>query len=66
MTAPPCSVISTASLTRSSSRYKKRNTVERAIDRLKWHRAVATRWYKRGYVFLGTVTAAVLVTWLRT
>ncbi|MGW9597521.1 IS5 family transposase [Streptomyces chartreusis] len=31
-------------------RYKKRNTVERAINRLKQHRAVVTRYAKRGYV----------------
>ncbi|WP_055563573.1 IS5/IS1182 family transposase [Streptomyces atriruber] len=43
-------------------RYKKRNTVERAINKLKHARAVATRCDKRGYVFLGTATAAALGT----
>jgi transposase len=38
-------------------RYKKRNTVERAINRLNHARAVATRYDKRGYVFLGTATS---------
>jgi transposase len=47
-------------------RYRKRNTVERAINMLKQARAVATRYDKRGYVFLGTATAAALVIWLRT
>ncbi|GAA2767595.1 IS5 family transposase [Streptomyces paradoxus] len=47
-------------------RYKKRNTVERAINRLKQSRAIATRYDKRGYVFLGIVTAAAVVIWLRT
>ncbi|MFJ5064667.1 transposase [Streptomyces nigra] len=46
-------------------RYKKRNTVERAINHMKQFRAVATRYDKRGYVFLGTATAAALVIWLR-
>jgi transposase len=46
-------------------RYKARNTVERAINKLKQFRAVATRYDKRQYVFQGSVTAAALVIWLR-
>ncbi|MDQ0701059.1 transposase [Streptomyces sp. W4I9-2] len=49
----------------NEDRYKKRNPVERAINKLKHARAVATRYDKRGYVFLGTATAAALVIWLR-
>ncbi len=42
----------------AEDRCKKRDTVERAVNRLKQSRAVATRYDKRGYVFLGTATAA--------
>ncbi|MFJ9811919.1 transposase [Streptomyces sp. NPDC101158] len=46
-------------------RYRKRNTVERAVNRLKQCRAVATRYDKRAYVYLGTTAAAALTVWLR-
>lgn len=49
----------------NEERYKKRNTVERAINKLKHARAVATRYDKRRYIYLGTATAAVLAIWLR-
>lgn len=38
--------------------YTKRTIVGRALNKLKHARAVATRYDKRGYVHLGTVTAA--------
>ncbi|MFE2595632.1 hypothetical protein ACFXCZ_03865 [Streptomyces sp. NPDC059396] len=51
---------------RYKKRYKKCDTVERAVNRLKHARAVATRQDKRGNVILGTLTAATLVSRLRT
>lgn len=48
-----------------AERCKKRNTVERAISKLKQFRAVATRYDKRCYIYLGTTTAAAPVIWLR-
>ncbi len=41
-------------------RYRKRNTVGRAINKPKNSRSVATRCEERGYVFPGTGTAAAL------
>ncbi|MFT2017597.1 IS5 family transposase [Streptomyces sp. 796.1] len=40
--------------------YKRRNEVERTINRLKNSRAIATRYDKRAYVFHGTLTVAAI------
>jgi transposase len=45
--------------------YKERNTVERAFCRLRQHRAVATRYDKRDFVYRGTVDVASIRIWLR-
>ncbi|QES18993.1 DUF4158 domain-containing protein [Streptomyces venezuelae] len=44
---------------------KRRNEVERTINRLKNSRAVATRYDKRAFVFHGTITIAAIRLWLR-
>ena len=45
--------------------YKQRNTAERAFCRLRQHRAVATRYDKRDFVYRGTVDVAAIRIWLR-
>ena len=44
---------------------KQRNTAERAFNKLKAFRAVATRTGKREYVFQGTIDVASIKIWLR-
>jgi transposase len=48
-----------------TERYPARNMVERAVNKLKRFRAGATGYDKRAYAFLGTVTAAAILIWLR-
>ena len=45
--------------------YKTRNVVERTINKLRETRAVATRYDKREYVYLGTIDVASIRIWLR-
>ena len=45
--------------------YKDRNVAERAINKLKEFRAVATRYDKRDFIWRGTVDVAVIRIWLR-
>jgi transposase len=45
--------------------YQQRNTVERAFCQLRQHRAVATRYDKRDFVWRGTVDVASIRIWLR-
>ena len=48
-----------------AQRYRDRNTVERAVNKLKQFRAVATRFDKREYMYLATVDVATIKIWLR-
>ena len=45
--------------------YKERNTVERAVGKLRDFRAVAMRTDKREFVFRGTIAVASIKIWLR-
>lgn len=45
--------------------YKQRNTVERAINKIRGTRAVATRYDKREFVYKGTIDVATIKIWLR-
>jgi transposase len=45
--------------------YRKRNVVERLVNRLKQFRRVATRYEKRAVNYLGMLTIAAIVLWLR-
>lgn len=45
--------------------YRLRNTVERAVNKLRGYRAVATRYDKRDYVYRGTIDVAAIGIWLR-
>lgn len=48
-----------------TERYKERNTVERCFNKLRQHRAVATRYEKRDPIYQGTVDVASIRIWLR-
>lgn len=45
--------------------YRQRNVVERAVNKLRNTRAVATRYDKRDFVYRGTIDIAAIRIWLR-
>ena len=45
--------------------YRDRNTVERTVNKLRGHRAVATRYDKRDYIYRATIAVASIAIWLR-
>lgn len=46
-------------------RYRDRNTVERAVNKLRGCRATATRYEKRNFIYLGTIAVTSIWIWLR-
>lgn len=46
-------------------RYRDRNTVERAVNKLRGHRAVATRYDKRDYMYRAAIAVASIAIWVR-
>jgi transposase len=46
-------------------RYRDRNTVERAVNKLRSCRATATRYDKRDYIYRGTIAVTSIRVWLR-
>jgi transposase len=48
-----------------SQAYRQRNVVERAVNKLRNTRAVATRYDKRDFVYRGTIDVAAIRIWLR-
>jgi transposase len=46
-------------------KYKQRNVVERAVNKLRGTRAVATRYDKRDFVYRGTIDVTAIRIWLR-
>ena len=44
--------------------YRKRNLVERLVNRLKGYRRIATRYEKRAIHYLGMLTIASIILWL--
>ncbi len=46
-------------------RYRDRNTVERAVNKLRGCRATATRYDKRDYVYRGTIAVTSISVWIR-
>jgi transposase len=48
----------------SRKRYRRRNVVERFVNRIKHHRRIATRYEKTAVNFLGFLQFAALLVWL--